>query len=216
VRSLLTLPEAGPPRFGLVLAHGLRGDLDAADLATVCEQARRRGAAVLRFRFLFKEAGLEAPDPMPRLQEALRAATRSLQAAVDLPADRILLGGRSLGARVASVAAAAGEAVAGLVLVAYPLHPAGAPSQTRDAHLYLLRRPMLFFSGERDELADREAFAPVLRRIGPLATCVWAPGADHGLRPPDPDDAEAQKAILAQLGAAVGRWLEQVFPGGQP
>src|SRR6202007_875090 len=103
------------------------------------------------------------PDPMPRLIETTRAVIAHARA--ELAPSRLIIGGRSMGGRAASMLAAEGFDAAGLLLLAYPLHPAGQPEKLRDAHLRKIRMPVLCFSGTRDPLCTRELMERALKTV---------------------------------------------------
>lgn len=166
----------------LVLWHGAGGDVGERSLVAVSPAATAAGALVLRARFAYHVAGKRAPDRMPLL---LASARESIDAALALPnagGRKLVLGGRSMGGRVASMLIADGLAADGLVLLSYPLHPAGKPEKIRDAHLRAIGCPMLFVQGERDMLCDPKLLRPVLRRLGTRAELSLFPDADHGMR----------------------------------
>jgi hypothetical protein len=94
----------------------------------------------------------------------------------------IVIGGKSMGGRVASYIAADTDGVRGLVFLGYPLHPPGKQDQLRDAHLYDTPLPMLFLSGTRDTFAERKLLEKVVHRIGDRATLAWTEGGDHSLK----------------------------------
>lgn len=210
--GLLTLPaRRTSSSLGLVLAHGLQGDIEDDDLEAVSRAASAHGAAVLRFRFPFRHAGRSSPDPLPRLQEAFRAATARLRSQQRLSGAQLVVGGRSLGARVASLMAAGGEAAGGLLLLAYPLHEPKDPRNLRDTHLYVVNRPMLFVSGSRDELCRLDLLQVVLRRLGELASLEVLDGADHGFRLAG-ETPEQHRALLDRLASRTAAWLNRHFP----
>src|SRR5439155_15216734 len=107
------------------------------------------GVATLRFQFPYSEAGRKAPDREPVLESTWRAAIEHATAR----GGRLVVGGRSMGGRIASHVVAQGEAVDALALFAYPLHPPGRPERRRDAHLGKVSVPTLFCSGTNDAFA---------------------------------------------------------------
>ncbi len=127
------------------------------------------------------------PDRMPKLIDSARATVAALKAASP-GTDRLFLGGRSMGGRVASMLVADGDRADGLVFLSYPLHPPKQKTKLRDAHLYGLEVPMLFLTGDRDDLADLPLLRGVIERIGPRATIEVFGGADHSFRKVDPAD----------------------------
>jgi uncharacterized protein len=192
-----------PPgaRAMLTLGHGAGSPMTSPLLQGLCEALDARGIATHRFNFPYMRAGRRAPDRAPVLVDAFRAAhVRAADAAPGLP---LLAGGRSMGGRIASMAAAEGMTVAGLAFLAYPLHPAGRPDRIRDAHLYDLHAPMLFIQGSRDAFARPDLLHAVLDRLGARAQLVEIEGADHGFRRAGGErDAGAIGASLAVPVAA--------------
>jgi predicted alpha/beta-hydrolase family hydrolase len=140
----------------------------------------QRGFLTVTFNFDYMDQGRKIPDPQPRLQERYRKVIDEVRA--EFAPRHLLIGGKSMGGRVASYVAAASPDTAGLVFLGYPLHPPGKPEQMRDAHLYGITLPMLFVSGTRDAVADRDRMGPVLERLGVRATMVWVEGGDHSLK----------------------------------
>ena len=164
----------------LVLGHGAGSPMTAPLLAGFCEAIAGLGVATLRFDFPYMREGRRVPDRAPVLVEACRDAfTEAVELAHGLP---VLAGGRSMGGRMASMAAAEGMAAAGLVFLAYPLHPPGKPERIRDAHLYETAVPMLFLQGSRDAFARPDLLAGVLGRLGSRAELVAVAGGDHSFR----------------------------------
>ncbi|HEY0388940.1 MAG TPA: alpha/beta family hydrolase [Gaiellales bacterium] len=196
----LTIVPPGA-RAMLTLGHGAGSPMTSPLLQGLCESLRERGIATHRFNFPYMRAGRRAPDRAPVLLEAFRAAhERAGAAAPGLP---LLAGGRSMGGRIASMAAADGMPAAGLVFLAYPLHPPGRPERIRDAHLYGLDIPMLFIQGSRDAFARPELLRAVLSRLGTRAHLVEIDGADHGFRRAGGTrDAASIGAALAEPVAA--------------
>ena len=172
----------------LVLWHGAGGDIVERSLLAVSGAATATGALVVRARFPYRVAGKRAPDRMPIL---LASARDTIDAALALPhaaGRRLVLGGRSMGGRVASLLVADGLAADGLVFLSYPLHPAGKPEQLRDAHLPAIHCPMLFVQGDRDTLCDLSLLRPVLQRLGKRAQLSVFAGADHGMKKAPADE----------------------------
>ena len=137
-----------------ICAHGAGGDMNDKGVVAVSDQLRSRGIDVVRFNFPYREKKSGRPDPMPRLKQCYAAVAQHARAAVK--AGLLILGGRSLGGRVASMLAAESHPCDGLLLLAYPLHPAGQPHKLRDAHLQRIAVPVLCFSGTRDALCRRD------------------------------------------------------------
>jgi predicted alpha/beta-hydrolase family hydrolase len=187
-----------------VMAHGAGGQM--ADRATRALAAlfRARGVHVVRFNFPYAQAGSRRPDPMPVLQACIADVTASAKARID--AQRWLIGGRSMGGRAASMLAADGYACDGLLLLAYPLHPAGEPTRLRDAHLPRIRVPTLCLNGTRDALCRRDLMEAVVAQLPSTFSMHWLDGADHSfhvLKSSGRSDAD----VLDEIGETVDDWL---------
>jgi predicted alpha/beta-hydrolase family hydrolase len=161
----------------LVLAPGAGAGMDHPFLAGFARAIGDLGIATLRFNFVYAEAGRRSPDAEPTLRAAWLAA---FDAAASRSKRRpVWAGGKSLGGRMASMAAADGMPAAGLVFLGYPLHPPGKPERIRDAHLPRIAVPMLFLEGTRDPFATPELLHRTVRRLGGLAELVEIEGGDH-------------------------------------
>jgi uncharacterized protein len=150
-----------------------------ASMASVAGDLSQQGIATLRYQFPYMERGSRRPDPPPLCHATVRAAVA--EAARALPGLPLVAGGRSFGGRMTSQAQALTPlpGIAGLAFLAFPLHPAGRPSQERADHLSSVGIPMLFLQGTRDELATLELLEPVVQRLGARATLKLLQDADH-------------------------------------
>jgi predicted alpha/beta-hydrolase family hydrolase len=188
----------------LVLAHGAGSGMSHPSLVRVQDGLASRGTTVVTFDFPYRARGRGAPDRMPVLTAAFEAVLDVVRG--DVP-DRLFLGGRSMGGRVASHVAAAGRSVDGLVFLAFPLHPPGKPGTTRATHLRTIRAPMLFVQGTRDTFARSDLLATVLAEL-PSATLYEIPDADHGFHVPKRTgrtDAEVLDAVIATVADWIAR-----------
>jgi len=184
----------------LVLAHGAGSGMRAPFMEGFAEEIGRLGVATLRFEFPYMRAGRRAPDRPPVLIDAWRDAFADGVSRAG--GRRVFAGGKSMGGRIASMAAAEGMPAAGLVFLGYPLHPPGRPEKIRDAHLPDVPVPMLFLQGSRDTFARPDLLAGVLARLGPRAQHVEVAGGDHSFRVPGgPRDARVIGASLAEPAA---------------
>jgi uncharacterized protein len=192
------------PQTVFIFAHGAGGNRNDRSMLAANAALRSCGLATVRFNFLYKEKGSGRPDPMPRLEECLGAVVSRARA--ELKAARLIIGGRSMGGRAASMLAAKGFECDGLLLLAYPLHPAGQPAKLRDAHLPSITVPVLCFNGTRDELCTRDLMERVLERTGSNWTMHWLEGADHSfhvLKSSGRNDAD----VLREMSEATSEWL---------
>jgi hypothetical protein len=165
------------------------------------------GIATLRYPFPYSEQGSRRIDPEPVLLATVRAAVAAGREAADgLP---LLAGGKSMGGRMTSRAAAAEPlaGIQGIVFIGFPLHPAGQPGVTRAEHLSRVAVPMLFLQGTRDALADLGLLAPIVERLGPRATLRVIEHADHGFHVLK-RSGTTDEQVLDELAAAVAGWRE--------
>jgi uncharacterized protein len=183
--------RAGTPRTpgdrAVLLAHGAGSDRNSAALVAVDGRLAAAGIPSLRFDYPYRQAGRQAPDRAPVLEAATRDAAAQLAKDTGLPPERLVLGGRSMGGRYCSMVAGHDSdpvPALGLVLLGYPLHPAGKPEKLRTAHFPRLTMPVLFVSGDRDALAPRPSLEEAATVIPGPVTFYWLPGADHGYRVP--------------------------------
>lgn len=180
---------------GMVLTHGAGGDRDQHTLVAIAE-----GLAPLRverINFPYRNQGRRPPDRAPKLLAFLDEEIPAIAARLGTEPGRLVLGGRSMGGRMCSMAVADGMSAAGLVLLSYPLHPPKKPDKLRVEHFSALDVPCLFISGDRDPFGAPEEFAAHLPAIKGPVTTVWLEGEGH-----DPKKADAD------IVAVVGRWLE--------
>jgi predicted alpha/beta-hydrolase family hydrolase len=158
------------------------------------------GFDVVRFNFPYREKRAKLPDPMPVLKECIASTATRVRG------DRkLIIGGRSMGGRAASMLAADGFECDGLLLLAYPLHPAGHPAKLRDAHLAQIRVPVLCFNGTRDALCDRKLMDPI---VSSLEHCQmhWLEGADHSFHVLK-SSGRSDDLVMEEVGASAQRWL---------
>jgi len=184
---------------GLILFHGAGGDREH-HLFLALEAGLQVPVARVNFPYRAKGPGRRPPDRMPKLVEAVAAASASCAAQWGVEPGSIVLGGRSMGGRAASIAVAEGAAPArGLVLLSYPLHPPGKPANLRVEHLDAVTCPVLLVQGNRDPFGTPEEFARELPALGGPLTELWLdanhdPAARH-----DPEIVGAVDSWLAGL-----------------
>lgn len=191
-------------RIVFVCAHGAGGNMSDRGLLQTTGELVRRGVSVVRFNFPYKEQRTGRPDPMPVLKQCYAAVVADVRERVR--PEVLIIGGRSMGGRVASMLAAEGCACDGLLLLAYPLHPDGKPDQLRDAHLPSIRVPVLCFNGTRDTMCTRELMERVLERVNTSWQMHWIDEADHSfhvLKRSGRTDAD----VVNEIGEVFERWM---------
>ena len=190
-----------------VLAQGAGGTMNDRGVLAAAKAMRGAGLGVVRFNFPYKERKGGRPDPMPLLMDTVAAvAERTFE---ELRPERLIIGGRSMGGRAASMLAAGGFDADGLLLLAYPLHPPNQFGKLRDTHLPQIAMPVLCFNGTRDEFCRKDLMVRTLTLVKPSWTMHWLDGADHSfhvLKTSGRTDAE----LWDEVRAATSRWLEAI------
>lgn len=203
VSALLNRPAGA--RTILVLAHGAGAGMNHPFLESLSSQLAQVGLATLRYQFPYMEARRRVPDPPAVLAATVAGAVRTAsKLAEDLP---VFAGGKSMGGRMTSQAAAEGllEGVKGLVFFGFPLHPPNRPGTKRADHLAKVSQPMLFLQGTRDAFAELKLLRPIVAKLGPRATLHIIDGADHSfhvLKSSGKTDAD----VLADLVETTASW----------
>jgi predicted alpha/beta-hydrolase family hydrolase len=154
---------------------------------------------VERMDFPYRKEGRRAPDRPEVLLASIRDAAADLLQRAGVPPGRLVLGGRSMGGRMCSLAVAEGLPAVGLALVSYPLHPPGRPDRLRVEHFPQVHVPCLFVSGTRDAFGSPAELEEATAAIPGPVTHVWIDGGDHGLRRRDAEVAEALASWVRSL-----------------
>jgi predicted alpha/beta-hydrolase family hydrolase len=183
--------------------------MHGAALVAVADALAGTGISSLRFNHPYRTNQKKTPDRPKVLAAATREAAAELARRARLPAERLVLGGRSMGGRYCSMLV--GDAddpvpALGLLLLGYPLHAAGKPDQPRDEHFRRIRVPVLLVSGTRDALASRPALTTAARRFKGPRAFHWLETADHGYRPLKSSGRSPQD-VLAEVGSVSASWV---------
>lgn len=212
--SALLYPASRSKRKAVtvILGHGAGANqlsgfmkLFAAGLAT-------RGFDVLTFNFIYMDKGRHIPDPKAKLESCYRAVIESTIAHKKLRTNKLIIGGKSMGGRIASQVAAdegtgLAEKISGLVLLGYPLHPPGNPEKLRAEHLKSIRAPMLFVQGTRDSLGTPDELRPILKKSRVRATIHVIEGGDHSFKAPKSSGMTQQEVYDGAMDA-IADWVE--------
>jgi uncharacterized protein len=194
------------PPTSLIIAHGAGGPMHSLFIRFFHTELAKQGFLTVKFNFPYMEARRKVPDRTAVLEECYRTIVEQVRKDPH-KTGRILIGGKSMGGRIASqVVANDGVDVNGLFFLGYPLHPPGKTEQLRDAHLYSIRKPMLFVSGTRDSFARKDLLERVVTKIGPNAQLKWIENGDHSFKARNAKGLEgASKALTILVG-----WLESI------
>ncbi len=191
-------PAEGGALF--VLAHGAGGSSQDPLLVAVSSELAARGHGTLRFDFVYRELGKKLPDRADKLLATYRAVLAWARAR--FAPKRLIVGGKSMGGRMASMLAAQGEPLDGLLLLGYPLHPANKPDKLRSAHLGAIEQRALYVQGTRDALCDLDLLRPVLAPMGDRARLLVIDGGDHSLVTPK-RGGRSQSDVVRELVLAA-------------
>lgn len=182
----------------LLLAPGAGSDRDHPTLLAVEEAVRP--LPVARVDFPYRREGRKAPDRAPKLVACVVEEAAALAERAGVEPSAIVLGGRSMGGRMCSMAIAEGLPAAGLVLLSYPLHPPGKPERPRTEHLPQLDVPCLFVAGTRDPFGSPEEVEEAVGAIPGPVTLAWLEGARHDPKGHDEEIARIVADWVASLG----------------
>ena len=204
VSAAFDAATTGKATATFLCAHGAGGNMNDRGVLAISAEMRRRGLDVVRFNFPYSERKSRRPDPMPSLQQCIVAVADYAREAIG--GTRWFIGGRSMGGRAASMLAADGFACDGLLLLAYPLHPAGQPAKLRDAHLPSINVPTLCLNGTNDALCRRDLMDAVVERLRPNWTMHWLEGADHSFHVTKAS-GRTNADVMDEIGASTAAWI---------
>ena len=210
VSGILVRPAES--RWLLVLGHGAGAGMRHPFMGALAEELAGVGVATLRYQFPYMEERRKVPDKPAVLTATVAAAVLAArqfltqEAAGDLP---LLAGGKSMGGRMTSQAAAKGliPEVRGLAFFGFPLHTPKQPGTKRAEHLEKVTAPMLFLQGTRDELADLKLLKPICKKLGERATLHVIETADHSFHVLK-KSGRSDEEVLRELAETTARWAE--------
>jgi predicted alpha/beta-hydrolase family hydrolase len=193
----------------LILGHGAGANQLSGFMRLFAAGLAERGLDVVTFNFLYMEQGRKIPDPAPRLESCYHAVIDAVVKHKDLKGNRLVIGGKSMGGRIASqVAASQPDDIDGLVFLGYPLHPPGRPDKLRSEHLPKIKVPMLFVQGSRDAFGTKEEIAGLIKKLKLPAELYPIEGGDHSLKVPK--SAGPQKQSYEDAMEAIRAWTKKI------
>lgn len=197
VTAAIHVPEQ-PTGVRLAVTHAFGGSLNTPSLVHLADACATRGVETIRFNLPQAEARRRRPDPQAKVEAAWKAIAQQARDGCE----RLLIGGRSYGGRMASHVATEPGVCDGLVLLGYPLQPPERPGQLRVAHLVSIVVPILVIQGDRDPFSPgtllQDAFEPL-----PHATIHWIAGGDHAHAVRGRSLAE----VAAETASVIVDWL---------
>ena len=197
----------------LILGHGAGAGQRSTFMVDFAHALSARGLDLVTFNFLYTEQQRRIPDRGPALEACYRAVIEAVRATIDTAQRALFIGGKSMGGRIATQVAAADPQlpVTGLVLLGYPLHPPGRPTERRDKHLPAIARPMLFVQGTRDAFGTPDELAPILATLRPVPAVHVVAQGDHSFKLSKKDPA-AQAATYAAVQRAIVDFVRLSVP----
>jgi len=190
----------------VILAHGAGSHMENKTMEWLAGLVRGAGASVVRFNFLYRAQGKGMPDRMPVLMETYRTVIDSVRD--QLQPRRLVIGGHSMGGRVASMVEAEGRTADGLLLFGYPLHPPGQLEKLRKDHLPLIQTPTLQLNGTNDDFCTKETMDALASPLAPLWRLTWIEGADHSYSVKK-SSGRTRRDVEADISQALGAWLPE-------
>jgi predicted alpha/beta-hydrolase family hydrolase len=194
----------------LILGHGAGAGQLHPFMRLFAAGLAERGFDAITFDFIYMEQRRGAPDPKAKLEACYRAVIEAATRNKKLKGNRLAIGGKSMGGRIASQVAAEPESTAeigALVFPGYPLHPPGRPDKLRDAHLSQIKAPMLFVQGSRDGFGSPEELRATIKKHRLNATLHIIEGGDHSLKVPK-SQGIPQEQIYQMTMDEIARWLK--------
>jgi predicted alpha/beta-hydrolase family hydrolase len=212
VQALAYRSSAAPVGATLILGHGAGAGQRSPFMVAFAQALAALGVDVMTFDFPYIEQRRRVPDRQPVLEACYSRAIAHARETIPSARERLFIGGKSMGGRIATHVAAADSAapIDGLVLLGYPLHPPGRPNQLRDAHLKNVGRPMLVVQGERDTFGTPGELAPVLARLDPRPTVHVVEGGDHSLKI-SRSGKGGQEEVYARVQQGILEWIRDVI-----
>jgi uncharacterized protein len=199
-----------PMQRTLILGHGAGSARTHPFMIDMAERLTAKGVDVVTFNFLYMEAGRKMPDKVDLLEATWSATIATVRARGGLPTEKLFIGGKSMGGRIATHIASANEGLvlAGVVLLGYPLHPIGKPEVVREEILGVKDIPMLIVQGEHDEMGPAAELKKFLGRKLPKSKLYVVEEADHSLDVPKRAKVD-QATVLDRIATTIATFIDK-------
>lgn len=215
--TALLYPAAKKDRAGVtvVLGHGAGAGQTSGFMRMFAKGLADRGLDVLTFNFVYMEQGRSVPDQKHKLESCFGAVIETAVKHKKLKNNSVVIGGKSMGGRIASQVMAGEDReafasdVAGLVFLGYPLHPPGNPAKPRVEHLEHIKKPMLFVQGTRDALGTPEEIKPFVKNLRPAAKIHEIEGGDHSFKAPKKFGLTPDQIFETAMNE-IDRWIRSL------
>ncbi len=194
----------------VLLGHGAGANQLSGFMRMIAGGLAARGFDAMTFNFLYAEQKRSFPDPKARLESCYRAVIDAALGQRKLKQNRLVIGGKSMGGRIASqVASINPDGIDGLVFLGYPLHPPGRPDKLRAEHLPEIKAPMLFVQGARDTFGTNKEISAVIKELRLPATLYAVEGGDHSFKVPK-SARVPQQQIYEMVMDKIGEWTREL------
>jgi uncharacterized protein len=214
--TAIVYPATGHKHAGirLILAHGAGGNQSSSFMVRFATALAERGFPTLTFNFLYSEQGRRVPDRNDKLEACYRKLIEACRGGVlggKVDREKLVIGGKSMGGRIASqVAAVDPSGIAGLVLLGYPLHPPGQTEKLRTRHLADIKVPTLFVQGSRDTFGTPAELVPHLAKLKAPNDLYVVEGGDHSFKVPK-QAGLSQEQVYDSVLDEIERWLHDTI-----
>ena len=221
---LYSAPKKERAAITIILGHGAGAGQLHPFMRLFASGLAERGFDTITFNFIYMEQGRHVPDPKAKLEACYSAVIEAASGHKKLKGNRVVIGGKSMGGRIASQVAAleGGDSsplskaltgqrtpksnISGLVLLGYPLHPPGNPEKLRDAHLSQIKAPMLIVQGARDAFGTFDELRAIIKKHRLPATLHIIEGGDHSFKVPK-SLGVPQPQVYENIMDEIARWL---------
>jgi len=215
--TALLYPAAKKNRAGVtvVLGHGAGASQTSGFMRMYAKGLTERGLDVMTFNFVYMEQGRSVPDQKLKLERCFRAVIETALKHKKLKNNSVVIGGKSMGGRIASQVMAGedrealADDVVGLVFLGYPLHPPGQPTKLRVEHLEHIKKPMLFVQGTRDALGTPDEIKPFVKNLRPAAKIHEIEGGDHSFKAPKKFGMSPDQIFETSMDE-IDRWIRSL------
>lgn len=204
ITAIETAAEGESAGWTFVYAPGAGSNVHDQFGTFACRELATRGVRCVRIQFPYQEAKGKSPDRNDKLEETWRAAINAVR-----DDSRLVVGGRSMGGRIASQVVAQGVEVDALALFAYPLHPPGNPEKRRDSHLPSIRVPTFFCSGANDAFASPEELEEAASLVKRSRVYSLGEGVDHGFTVRKAS-GKTKELVWGEAVSEMWKWLSKL------
>lgn len=207
IGSVWLIPEHY--QHALIIAHGAGNDMHSDFISTLHEGIAEHNILTVKFNFPYKEQGRKAPDRPAVLEAAWLAVIDAVLEKTRLSPAHLILSGKSMGGRYASMVASQRPGFGGLILYGYPLHAAGKADKLRAGHLSAISAPMLFFQGSRDALCHPDQLQAVFKTLAVKPDLQLIEGGDHSFKVMKRFNRSVQ-VVMEEVIASSATWIQRL------